>query len=218
MLRSLKYMEREMDSFALLAFAWLAASAGNAIAGLVWVQWLGSAPAWWPALTVAGKLGLSIALIVLGAWDSKTGFIPNWGTMPLVGLGMVCLVVRLSFDRLPPDALRVVEIGWPLGLIFWQKNIFRGGDMKLCLALLAFFPDIRFVWLLIGVIFFGSILVIVRRQGWAGFRRVGAVIFTTLTGHFPTADEIEASYHRPGGSYHYGPLFSLAGLIFLWLF
>lgn len=206
---------------AVLNLVLFAPGAGLLTAGLAGTRWLvAGVGGWLLTLVWSGKLALSAALIVLGAWDLKTGVIPNLGTAPLIALSAACLGTRSGLGLMPPNAGWIVGLGWPLCLLIWKMNIFRGGDMKLCLALLAFFPEIRFVWLLLGVIFAGAVIAMVRQQGiGVGVRRVGAIIFTSFTsGKLPTPEEVEAGYQLPGGSHRFGYLFSLAGLLFLWLF
>ena len=200
--------------------AWLAFAVGSLVTALVCIQWLAAAGSWLSILVWPGKLALSAILVSLGFEDWKTGRIPNLGTVSLILAGGICLVARYDRGWLAPAAVWLVVIGWVVGLACWGMRIFRGGDIKLCLALLAFFPDLRFVWVLIGVIFLGSVVAIARQQGLAtGARQMGAICFTAFTaGKLPAPEEIEASRRQPGGVHRYGYLFSLAGLLYLWLF
>jgi hypothetical protein len=163
------------------------------------------------------RLGLSTVLVALAIWDWRAGLLPNRGTLPVIGLGVLSLAMRLIQRALPLTTLALVGIGWALCLLVWWLRIFRGGDTKLIMGLLALFPDRRFVWILLGILFAGALSAIVVREGRTGLRRLGALFYTVLVGRtLPTRDDIEASYQQPGGSHRLGYLFSLAGLACLW--
>lgn len=166
-----------------------------------------------------GHLSLSAILALAAVWDWRTETVPNWVTLPLMAFGATALVLRWHAGTLPGDALWIVSVGWALCLWAFMTKSFQPGDVKLAVALLALFPDMRFVWILLVVLLAGSFLAISLMHGRAGWRRFGALLVrAATTGQMPSADENQAAVDAPGGSHHSGWMFSLAGVGFLWLF
>jgi Flp pilus assembly protein protease CpaA len=172
-----------------------------------------------PLAILAYRVSLSAMLVWIAVWNAKTGDIPNWGIVPFIFLGLVSLAVRLLQHTVPLSALWLVGIGWVVCLVVWRLRVFGGGDMRAIMGLLAFFPDLRFVWILLGVLFVGSWIVILKRQGvMNGLRRQWALFYTVFVGRtVPRPAEIAASCREPGGVHRYGYMLSLAGVLFLWL-
>jgi Flp pilus assembly protein protease CpaA len=172
-----------------------------------------------PLAILAYRVSLSAMLVWIAVWNAKTGDIPNWGIVPFIFLGLVSLAVRLLQHTVPLSALWLVGIGWVVCLVVWRLRVFGGGDMRAIMGLLAFFPDLRFVWILLGVLFVGSWIVILKRQGvMNGLRRQWALFYTVFVGRtVPKPPEIAASCREPGGVHRYGYMLSLAGVLFLWL-
>lgn len=197
--------------------------AGTALTLVMSVMGLGlgacfglSGHGWLPSL--AWRAGLSAVLIGLAVWDRRAGLLPNRGTLPLTGLGLASLAAHWLQRTMSPSALAVVGGGWAVCLFVWWLRVLRGGDVKLIMSLLALFPEVRFVWILLAILLVGSLSAIVVKEGRTGLRRLGALFYTVFVGRtLPTRDEIEASYRQPGGSHRLGYLFSLAGLVCLWL-
>jgi len=193
-------------------------SAGLTLAVLCLARWLAPGYQWPVALIWAGKLALSAGLVYLGAWDMTTGRLPNLGVMSVLGLASASFAFRLCLGQLPSNAIWVALIGWLFCLVYGGFEVFSGGDVKLMMAGLACFPDLRFVWLLLVAIFGGSVFIIVRRKGWAGLRAIWAIIFTSFTSmRLPTREDVRASRSAPGGEYQYGGLISVAMVVALWL-
>ena len=171
-----------------------------------------------PYLHWGARLGLSAVLGLAAAWDWRTASVPTWITLPLMALGVVWLGWRWHAGTLPADALWIAGAGWALCLWALRLEAFGEGDVKLAMALLALFPDMRFVWLVLVVLLAGSWLALSLLRGRAGWRRfLGLLARAAMTAQLPTPEENRAAVDAPGGVHRSAWMFSLAAIAFMWL-
>ena len=87
---------------------------------------------------------------VCAGWDLKTGRVPNWLSLPPLALGLAC-------QQLIRGRVHVVEYlicaglliaGWAASAFGQAFKVYGGGDLKYLLSLFAFYPDLRFLILL----------------------------------------------------------------------
>lgn len=159
-------------------------------------------------LLILVKLAITAWLIIVAVWDSRTGLIPNWLTLPVVAVGGA-----LSLYAGPMEARVILLLTWVVLLLVWSLHIFGGGDAKFLMGLFAFFPRVDFVLVFCIVLFLVTLGLIIadlwrQRPGELGHKlaaRLGAHQF------LPTSEELI----RRGR--HYAWTFSLAGVVALWL-
>ena len=99
---------------------------------------------------------LFLFLLILSFYDLRTGKVPNWATLPLLGIGL--------FFHFPGDA----PLWLGCGLLFaaWRSGQMGAGDAKLWMALFWLLPtDERFL-----LFFFLSLLLTATLQ--IGYRQL----------------------------------------------
>jgi Flp pilus assembly protein protease CpaA len=159
-------------------------------------------------LLILVKIAITAWLGLVAVWDSRTGFIPNWLTLPVVAVGGA-----FSLYVGPMETRVIMLLCWAVLLIVWRLYIFRGGDAKFLMGLFALFPRLDFILIFCIVLFLvtlGLVIADLWRQRPEELRgklaaRLGARQF------LPTSEELE----RRGR--HYAWTFSLAGAVALWL-
>jgi len=177
------------------------------------------------------KLVLTAWLIAVAVRDLRTGIIPNWLTLSMMGLigGFrvlqgVSYIVRTAQPQVnvgtpwlsDPQALvnlALIFVAWFLFYLMWQLNIMGGGDTKLLMGLFALFPTTDFALFFAVVVVIISVPLIIRQHWGKSLASIGWGIFGRLsTGQFfPTRDELVARGRR------YAWVFCLPGVLYLWL-
>jgi prepilin peptidase CpaA len=162
------------------------------------------------------RLALTVLLVGLGIYDWRYRRVSNWAVQPLLLVGVGLLLVRLASGQLGHGALAVAGSTWLACLALWWLRAFGGGDMKLVMGLIALAPDARLVYLLLAAALGGLLLNLVFGEGQSGLRRLAALLATASQGALPTRAEIEAAYQARGRPITFA--FSLAGIVYVWLF
>ena len=165
---------------------------------------------------LAVRVGMSVILVGLAIYDLKRGLVPNLLVMPLLGVVIPLNAARFAAGMISAGQVELVAVAWTIGFFLWAMRILGGGDVKLAMALIGIFPQIRMVNVLVAVLAAGHFMILLNRDGWASFRRLKAIIFDALImGKLPTPAEIRAVALARRSPVTY--LISAAGLIYLWL-
>lgn len=99
---------------------------------------------------------LFLFLLILSFYDLRTGKVPNWTTLPLLGIGL--------YLHFPGNAL--LWLGSSLLFVAWRSGQMGAGDAKLWIALFWLLPsDERFL-----LFFFLSLLLTATLQ--IGYRQL----------------------------------------------
>jgi prepilin peptidase CpaA len=162
------------------------------------------------------RLALTFLLVSLAIYDKRYCRVPNWTVQPLLLVAVFLLLVRLGLGQLGSGGLVVAASTWAACLILWWLRAFGGGDMKLVMALIAFAPEARLVYLLLGAAFGGLLLNLILGEGRTGLRRLVALLATASQGALPTRAEIGTAYQARGRPITFA--FCLAGIVYLWLY
>jgi len=156
---------------------------------------------------------LLAALIALQDWRHMR--IANLISLTLLAPLVPLLTARLLAGSLPPAAAQLILAGWALCFVFQRLQVFGGGDAKVLMAVVAYFPDqTLMIWLLVAILV-GSLLMMVRYDRFASFRRMFAVLTLAAMGTYPTVAEIRVAKTERGQPLLFAP--ALACMIF-WLF
>lgn len=149
-------------------------------------------------LEPVGLALFAIYLAVAGAWDLKTRRVPNFLTLPGMGIVLLGRVIRIGL-QIHAGVLAQAEMAfifyWAGIWILWNAGLMGGGDAKLLMVLLGIFPTLEFLTLLLAVSGLTMAAVLVWR--YARRKRLGIFIkgfFTRLTHGriFPTNAELDA--------------------------
>lgn len=162
------------------------------------------------------RLFLTGLLTGLAVYDWRHHRAPNWAVQPLFMAGAALLLARLVRGQLGPEALAVAGSTWAVCLVLWWLRAFGGGDMKLVMALIALAPEARLIYLLLAAALGGLLLNLAFGEGRVGLRRFAALLVTASQGALPTRAEIATAYQTRGRPITFA--FSLAGIMYLWLF
>jgi len=136
--------------------------------------------------------GLAVAFAVGAGWsDWRSRRIPNWLTVPGLGMGIAVNVMASGFSGLKTSLL-----GAGLGLLILLPFVFLrslgAGDWKLAGALGAFVGPGVLVDLLMGSVFIAGImalgLVIYKRRLKETLRNIGRLLVSMLTFHMPASE------------------------------
>jgi prepilin peptidase CpaA len=136
--------------------------------------------------------GLAVAFAVGAGWsDWRSRRIPNWLTVPGLGIGIAVNVMVSGFS-----GLRTSLLGAGLGLLILLPFVFLrslgAGDWKLAGALGAFVGPGVLVDLLMGSVFIAGImalgLVIYKRRLKETLRNIGRLLVSMLTFHMPASE------------------------------
>lgn len=191
------------------AAAGLAFGLASSQTGHLFLYWAGM-----PGLVA--ECALAAVLVVAPVWDWFTETVPNWVALPLLAFGLVSFAWRWHAGTLPGDALWIAGGGWAVCLWAFFQESFCEGDVKLAMALLVLFPDMRFVLIVLCTTLAGSLLAIALLRGRAGWKRFWSLLVQTArTGRLPSPAENRAALAAPGGAHRSAWMFSVAALIFL---
>lgn len=161
------------------------------------------------------RIGFSIVLVGLAALDGWRRRVPNAVVLPMLAASLPLNLLRwLAGDLLPVQALLMLAV-WTAGLVAWHWHIFGAGDVKLAMALVAWFPDSRLSVALLTTLVAGLPVLLWVRDGRAGFDRLVALAAAAWRGQVPTPEDVCFATARRGRA----PatfLISLGGLIYLW--
>jgi Flp pilus assembly protein protease CpaA len=162
------------------------------------------------------RVGISVILIGLALYDLKRCLVPNLVVMPLLVTVIPLNTARFAAGTIALGHIGLIALAWAVCLFLWAMRVFGGGDVKLAMALIGMFPEIRLVNILVGVLVIGHFAILLNRDGWTGFRQLKAIILDALvTRKLPTPAEIQAAALAQRSPVTY--LISGAGLIYLWL-
>ena len=159
-------------------------------------------------LTILFKLAVTAWLGIVAVWDSRTGLIPNWLTLPVAVVGGA-----LSLYAGPMEARVIMLLCWAVLLLVWRLYIFRGGDAKLLMGLFALFPRYDFILVFCIVLFLVTLGLVVAKLWGQRPGELGQKLAARLQEHqfLPSSEELE----RRGQPHAW--TFSLAGTVALWL-
>jgi len=103
---------------------------------------------------------------VCAGWDLRTGRVPNWLSLPPLALGLACqyLVRGRVYAIVYLLCAGLLTAGWAASAFGRAFKVYGGGDLKYLLGLFAFYPDLRFLVLLM-LAHVPMYLVARRRQG-----------------------------------------------------
>jgi len=164
---------------------------------------------WWGT-----RIALSLVLIAMAIADWRQGRVPNSMTLPLLIIGGGLCLVRWWGGELNRGQMALVGVVGITCWLAWKWHLFGGGDMKLVMALTAFFPDGRFLGILLGTLTLVLGGLYLRRTGWQGLRQQAALVFLALQSQWPDRAEINGAYRSRGDRVTFAPV--LAGLVYLW--
>jgi len=149
-------------------------------------------------LEAAALAVFALYLTILGAWDLKTRHVPNFLTLPGIGIILLWRVVRMvlltrsDLSIMPELTFILYWIGvWML----WVGRAMGGGDAKVLMILFGVFPNVQFLALLLAVTGLTMTLVLLWRYGRR--RRIGLLVsgfvFRLTNGRlFPTEAELSS--------------------------
>ncbi|MCC6190622.1 MAG: prepilin peptidase [Anaerolineales bacterium] len=161
------------------------------------------------------RLALSVLLVSLAAYDLRNKRIPNAVMRPAVIAGWLVLVARLALSQVSWEQVGLATLTSAICLALWWIRAFGGGDTKLLIALVALFPDARFVYAMMIAVLLGSLLALIVWDGRAGLRRLAALFVTASRGAWPDRAEVAAAYQKRGRPITFA--FSLGAVLYIWL-
>ncbi len=140
----------------------------------------------------------ALYLAVAGAWDLKTRRVPNFLTLPGIGVVLIWRTIRLvwmAHAGLPVLPELAFVPYWAGVWMLWTGRMMGGGDAKLLMILFGVFPTLQFLFLLLAVTGLTMALVLLWRYGRR--RRIGLFISSLLfrlvhRRWFPTEAELSS--------------------------
>jgi len=166
-------------------------------------------------LSYGARLALSVLLVSLAAYDLRHKRIPNAVMRPAVIAGWLVLVARLALGQVGWEQVGLATLTAAICLALWWIRAFGGGDTKLVVALVALFPDARFVYAMLSAVLLGAILALVVWDGRAGLRRLAALFVTASQGSWPGRAEVAVAYQTRGRPITFA--LSLGAILYIWL-
>lgn len=151
------------------------------------------------------RIALSVWVGAIAYRDWRTGIVPNELVLPVLvwiwlwRLAMACRYPCLCHWPILLGASAVV-------LAFFNFRFLGGGSAKFLLALVALFPTLDFLGLLVAVAVLGAVALSV--EDWRG--RMAFVVNCLRERRFPTDSELNEHGERVEW------LYALAALIYLW--
>jgi Flp pilus assembly protein protease CpaA len=160
-------------------------------------------------------VGLSVVLGSLAIYDLRYSRVPNLVVMLMLLAVIPITVTRLVANELGWGWAAIVLATWAVCLSLWWLHVIGGGDAKLVMALVGFFPDNRLLLALLLGLLVGSTATLFLRHGRAGLRRTSAILVTALAGRtLPTLEEIGEAYQKRGSPA--AVWISAGSLLYLW--
>ncbi len=166
-------------------------------------------------LSYGVRLAFSVLLVSLAAYDLLHKRIPNAVMRPAVIVGWLVLVARLALSQVGWGQVGLATLTAAICLALWWVRAFGGGDTKLVIALVALFPDARFINAMLIAVLLGSILALIVWDGRAGLRRLAALFVTASQGAWPGRAEVAAAYQTRGRPITFA--LSLGAILYIWL-
>jgi Flp pilus assembly protein protease CpaA len=161
------------------------------------------------------RQALLIAAGAAAVYDLRWRIIPNWLTLPLLSAGALLSGARVGSGDLPSEALWAIALSAVVLLMSWHWHLLRGGDVKLFLAGVLFFPHLAFIRCLVVGMLVVAVTWFAAGEGRAGLLRLQALAWSVvLTGEIPAKDEIRTAQARGGVPLAAG---LLVGLVAYWL-
>lgn len=166
-----------------------------------------------PDLIFKLYLLLLAGLVTLQDWRHMR--ISNRVSLVLLAPLPPLMVARWLSGAITVQAGQLVLAGWALCFLFQRLQVFGGGDVKVLMAVLAYFPDpVLAGWILIAILV-GSLLMMVRYDRLASFRRMAAVLALAAMGTLPTVDDVRVAKTQRGQPLLFAPAIACA---VYWLF
>lgn len=165
-------------------------------------------------LSHGARLSLSGLLLSLAVYDLRHKRLPNGVMRPAMFLGCLVFLARFAEGKASLEQLGVAALTTAICLALWWMRALGGGDTKLAIALVALFPDVRFIYLLLVAVLLGSTLALIVWDGRAGLRRLAALFATASQGTWPGRAEVAAAYRARGRPITFA--FSLGAILYLW--
>ncbi len=163
-------------------------------------------------------IGIALTMLLLGLafsdWRSRR--VPNQAVRPLLVGALLVAALRVVVGQLGLGEVTLIVATAVTCVTLWLLRAFGGGDMKLVLALVVLFPDVRLIYLLLGAAFAGLFVILAVTARGAGLRRLAALLITASQGSLPGRAEIAEAYHTRGQPVTF--VFSLAVIAYLWLY
>jgi Flp pilus assembly protein protease CpaA len=167
------------------------------------------------ARLVIGVL-LTILLLGLALYDQRNKRVPNKVVRPLLLGAWLVATTRFGMGQLGVSEAVLIVATWGLCITLAWLHVFGGGDMKLVMSLVAFFPDVRLIYLSLGAALAGLLLILGVTERRAGLMRLVALLMTASQGTLPGRAEIAEAYRARGQPITF--VFSLAAITYLWFY
>lgn len=165
-------------------------------------------------LSYSARLALSVLLVSLAAYDLRYKRIPNAVMRPAVIAGWLVLVARLALSQVGWGQVGLAALTSEICLALWWIRALGGGDTKLVIALVALFPDARFVYAMLIAVLLGALLALIVWDGRAGLHRLVALFVTASRGAWPGRAEVAAAYQTRGRPITFA--LSLGAILYVW--
>lgn len=144
----------------------------------------------------AWALGI-VASALAGVFDLAGRRVPNALTLPLLMTALALAAARLTFGQWGPGDVLALVVAWAVCLVAWGLRLFGGGDAKLAMGLLGFFPTTAVsLGTLIGLLAGGLVYLTwgPDRAAWPRLKRVVSRMLGTRA--LPAPDDVADAYHR----------------------
>jgi Flp pilus assembly protein protease CpaA len=159
---------------------------------------------------------LTVLLLGLAFYDQRNKRVPNKVVKPLLVGALLVVALRVVTGQLAMSEAALVVATWGLCITLAWLHVFGGGDMKLVMSLVAFFPDMRLIYLSLGAVLAGLLLILAATERRAGLRRLVALFMAASQGALPGRAEIAEAYRTRGQPITF--VFSLAAIAYLWFY
>lgn len=171
-------------SWAALAFAAVVGgfATARAFPPADWLDW------------IASVVALPVAILA-GAADLRTRRVPNALTLPLMAFALVIAGARIVEGVWGFAQLGGIAFIWGVCLAAWIFKLVGGGDSKLAMGLLAFFPNASGILAVLLGLLIGGVVYLQwgpRRGGVSRLMRVALEVLARRAP--PTTAEIEDAY------------------------
>ncbi len=165
---------------------------------------------------LAAAIALTIVLLGLAIHDQLTTKVPNRVVRPLLVACLVIAALRLGLGQVGLGEAALIATTWVTCTALAWLSVFGHGDMKIVIALVALFPEMRLIYLLLAASLAGQLLVLVLSEGRVGLRRLALLLMAASQGMLPSRAEISEAYESRGRPVTF--VFSLAGIAYMWLY
>lgn len=145
---------------------------------------------------IAGALGI-VASALGGLSDLARRRVPNVLTLPLLAIALALAVARWTLGRWGSDDIVALAVAWAVCSTAWVLRLFGGGDAKLAMSLLGFFPTSGVALCILVSLMAGSLVYLAcgpDRSGWSRLRRLALTMMSTRA--LPARTEVVEGYRR----------------------